>query len=79
MRYAAALLRKVVDCLAPSMTAMLVRGKEVRREGGREGGRGGEGRRRGKGREEGREGGGKGGKERGREGVSLQVSVSDIF
>ena len=29
MRYAAALLRKVVDCLAPSMTAMLVRGKEV--------------------------------------------------
>ena len=30
IRYAAALLRKVVDCLAPSMTAMLVRGKEVR-------------------------------------------------
>jgi phosphorylase kinase alpha/beta subunit len=29
VRYAAALLRKVVDCLAPSLTAMLVRGKEV--------------------------------------------------
>jgi phosphorylase kinase alpha/beta subunit len=29
VRYAAALLRKVVDCLAPSVTAMLVRGKEV--------------------------------------------------
>ena len=29
VRYAAALLRKVVDCLAPSMTGMLVRGKEV--------------------------------------------------
>ena len=32
VRYAAALQRKVVDCLAPSMTAMLVRGKEVRRD-----------------------------------------------
>ena len=30
VRYAAALLRKVVDCLAPSVTAILVRGKEVR-------------------------------------------------
>ena len=29
VRYAAALLRKVVDCLAPSLTGMLVRGKEV--------------------------------------------------
>ena len=32
VRYAGALLRKVVDCLAPSMTAMLVRGKEVREQ-----------------------------------------------
>ena len=38
VRLAAAILRKVVDCLAPSMTTMLVRGKEVR-EGGRKGGR----------------------------------------
>ena len=29
VRYAASLLKKVVDCLAPSVTAMLVRGKEV--------------------------------------------------